>query len=164
MSSSPNPYAPPAARVADVESVQASPPLWNPGAAASWSLLFSPAFGALVQMKNWEALGEPGRALRSRNWAIASVAFFSVMTVVTMLLPDVKSMEALNRTFAIALLIGWYYADGKSQQTHVLGKFGKAYPRRGWGKPLLLGVGGMFAFMLVMGVFGFVIGMLMGVY
>ena len=52
----PNPYAPPKAEVADVGRTEVAPALWNPNAAASWSLLFSPAFGAFLHMKNWQAL------------------------------------------------------------------------------------------------------------
>ena len=48
----PNPYAPPTARVDDVATGDAAPALWNPNAAANWSLLFSPAFGAWLHMKN----------------------------------------------------------------------------------------------------------------
>ena len=53
-------YAPPTAHVDDVHAARQSavaPPLWNPGAAMAWSLLFSPIFGAFVHMKNWQALG-----------------------------------------------------------------------------------------------------------
>ena len=55
-----NPYAPPTAAVADIGTATAAPrpPLWNPGAAASWSLLLSPVFGAILHMKNWQAMGE----------------------------------------------------------------------------------------------------------
>jgi hypothetical protein len=48
-----NLYAPPKAQVADIVQGEAAPALWNPGAAASWSLLLSPAFGAFLHMKNW---------------------------------------------------------------------------------------------------------------
>jgi hypothetical protein len=65
-----NPYAPPRAAVADIDDGRASPPLWNPSAAANWSLLFSPAFGALVQMKHWEALGEPAKASAARGFLL----------------------------------------------------------------------------------------------
>jgi hypothetical protein len=45
----------------------AAPALWNPNAAANWSLLFSPMFGAWLHMKNWAALGEPERAAARRT-------------------------------------------------------------------------------------------------
>ena len=59
-----NPYSPPGAIIDDVMN---APPLWNPNAAANWSLLFSPAFGAFVHMKNWQALGEPEKAANAKT-------------------------------------------------------------------------------------------------
>jgi len=78
----PNPYAPPATNVEDVTPLQASPPLWNPRVAVNFSLLFSPVFGAIVQMKNWQALGEAERALKSRNWAIGSLVLLTLAGLV----------------------------------------------------------------------------------
>ena len=37
--------------------------LWNPDAAACWSMLFTPLFGTILVIRNWEALGEPKRAV-----------------------------------------------------------------------------------------------------
>ena len=65
-----NPYAPPQADVEPVAvETPAAPSLWNPNAAASWSLIFTPIFGAILHMKNWEALGEPQKAAGARSWA-----------------------------------------------------------------------------------------------
>jgi hypothetical protein len=69
----PNRYAPPTADVADIGRGQTAPALWNPNAAASWSVLFSPAFGAFLHMKNWQALGEPAKASAAKIWAIATL-------------------------------------------------------------------------------------------
>lgn len=153
-----NPYAPPTAEVADVQPpVQASPPLWNPNAAASWSLLLTPVFGSVVQMKNWQALGETRRAAASKAWAIGSLAFFVVMAVVGGLLADSRALDAVTRLLGFLLLIVWYYANGKSQQAYVLGKFGTGYPRKGWGKPLLLAVLALVGFIVAMGLLGFLV-------
>ena len=51
-----NPYAPPKAVVGDVFDGEVAPALWNPTAAGSWSILFSPIFGAYLHMLNWRAL------------------------------------------------------------------------------------------------------------
>ena len=61
-----NPFAPPQAEVADVPTGEAAPALWNPNAASSWSLLFSPIFGAYLHMQNWQALGQPDKAEQCR--------------------------------------------------------------------------------------------------
>jgi hypothetical protein len=62
-----NPYAPPKAAVEDVVTFEPSPALWNPNAAASWSLLFTPIFGSLLHMKNWQAMGNREKAASSKN-------------------------------------------------------------------------------------------------
>jgi len=36
--------------------------IWNPNAAANWSILFTPAFGSYLQMLNWRTLSEPAKA------------------------------------------------------------------------------------------------------
>ena len=158
----PNPYAPPGADVADIKQLDAAPALWNPRAAANWSLLFSPVFGAIVHMKNWQALGESAQADKSRAWAIGCIAFFIVVALLGGFLPESKGLDAISRALAIALLITWYYASGKSQQIHVEAKFGKTYPRRGWLKPLLFAVLALMVFILALALVGFVVGALTG--
>ena len=157
-----NPYAPPQAKVADIDQLvtgENAPALWNPNAAASWSLLFTPIFGAYLHMRNWEALGQPEKAASSKNWMIGSIVCALLLVIVPMFLPDSKGVDALGRAFGFALLITWYYAIGKSQQAFVLGKFGKTYPRRGWSKPLLAAVGAVIALFVVVFLAALVIGM-----
>jgi len=153
-----NPYAPPRAEVADVPaSLEAAPALWNPNAAASWSLLFSPIFGAVLHMKNWQSLGEVERAVSSRNWAIGSLVFFIVMTALAVFAPDERTVDRLTRLLGLALLLTWYFASARSQQHYVQERFGKDYPRKGWVKPLLLALLATIGFIAVAGVVGVLI-------
>jgi hypothetical protein len=135
-----NPYAPPKAEVSDPLQDATAPALWNPGAAANWSLLFSAAFGAFLQMQNWEALGEPGKASAAKKWFLVTLMVLAAAPVVSVLLPGNKSVDPGLRLLTIALLIGWYFSSGQSQMRIVKSRFGKLYPRRGWGKPILFGV------------------------
>jgi hypothetical protein len=122
------------------ESTGTAPPLWNPGAAASWSLLLSPTFGSILHMKNWQTMGEPEKALQSKNWAIGTFAVFAVLIVASLFVPDGKAFDAISRAIGIGLLVGWYYSIGKSQQAAVLARYGKTYPRRGWLKPIIYAI------------------------
>jgi hypothetical protein len=133
-----NPYAPPEVDVAPSVAPIAMPALWNPKAAAGWSLIFTPVFGAVLHMKNWQALGQREKAASARMWAIGSAAYLVLLTIISMALPDSKALDALTKVAGLALLIAWYYANGKAQQSHVLARFGAGYPRRGWGRPLSL--------------------------
>lgn len=158
----PNPYAPPKADVADMQTREAAPPLWNPNAAASWSLFFSPIFGAILHMKNWQAMGEPQKAAASRIWAIASAAFLVFMVLLSVWLADNKAVDALARFGGFGMLVAWYYALGKSQNAFVLARYGKDYPRKGWLKPLGIAIGAWVGFMVAAVIVGVVAGMLGG--
>jgi hypothetical protein len=118
----------------------AAPVLWNPFAAGCWSLLFTPVFGAFLHMKNWEALGEPEKARKSKGWVIGSIAFFVVLMLASLVLPDSKILDSVSRAGGFGLLFGWYYSAGKEQQTLVKERFGTGYERRGWLKPILLAI------------------------
>jgi hypothetical protein len=144
-----NPYAPPKAQVADVVGSEVAPALWNPNAAASWSLLFSPIFGAFLHMRNWEALGQPAKAAKSKIWFIGSIVVFVFITLAAFFMPDSKGLDLLARVGGFALLIAWYYGIAKSQQAFVIERFGNNYPRRGWLKPILAALGVVFALFVV---------------
>ena len=134
----PNPFAPPRSEVADVVRGEAAPPLWNPNAAASWSLLLSPAFGAFLHMKNWQALGEPDKAATAKTWFIVILFLLVGVILLSAFMPEVKALDGLSRIVSIALLLSWYFSSARSQVAFVTGRFGTNYPRRGWLKPISL--------------------------
>ena len=136
-----NPYAAPKAVVADVFETGTAPPLWNPTAAGAWSLLFSPIFGAFLHMQNWKALGRPEKATASKKWMFGSIAFFVANIFSSPFLRESGIMGNAGSLGILVLLIVWYYAIGKSQQTYVAARFGKTYPRRGWVIPLVVAFG-----------------------
>jgi hypothetical protein len=150
-----NLYAPPKSRVADVVQGEA-PALWNPGAAASWSVLLSPAFGAFLHMKNWEALGEPDKAAAAKRWAVIYIVTIVGLTVVSAFLPYNRAIPGILRLSALGLLLGWYFASGKPQMNFVKSRYGKEYPRKKWGQPILIAMG------ILLG-FGFAVGFIVGV-
>jgi len=154
-----NRYAPPKSQVSDVVSEDDAPPLWNPNAAANWSLLFSPVFGALVQMKNWQALGEDQRAASSKMWAIGIAIATVVFVVLSIFSAESRGGPDMGRSIGMVLLIAWYFASGRAQSKYVKERFGKDYPRRSWGKPLLIGFGGYIGFVGVAIIIGAVTGL-----
>ena len=147
-----NLYAPPKAPVADIVQRQAAPPLWNPGAAASWSLLFSPAFGAFIHMKNWQALGEPAKAAAAKKWAVIYLVTIVGLSVVGAFLPSNKAIPGIVRLCGFVLLVSWYFVSGKPQLEFVKSRYGKQYPRKGWAKPLLIAVGILIGAILLVGI------------
>jgi cation transport ATPase len=112
-----------------------TPALWNPNAAACWSLLFSPAFGAYLHAGNADALGREHEAKANRVWFYASIAYF-IFAMVTMFVPAIP--DRLFNWVAIALLLGWYFSIGKRQIDHVKEQWRDNYVRKPWTMPLLI--------------------------
>lgn len=148
-----NPYAAPVARVADA-GAEVAPPMWNPNAAASWSLLFTPAFGAFLHMLNWRALGDPAKAGAARTWFIVSMVMLALYLVLAVLAPSFDM-----RFIGFGYLLTWYFAAARGQAKYVKDKFGNDYPRNGWGLPLLLGIGGVFAYIVIAVILGLIVGL-----
>lgn len=147
-----NPYAPPKRTVADAEPREAAPALWNPSAAANWSLLFSPVFGAFLYMKNWQALGEPAKAFAAKVWVAVIVCALIGLPLAVTLIPGMGWLDNFASTLELVLLIAWYVGVARSQERYVKGRFGKSYPRRGWGKPLLIAFSLLFAYGFAVGI------------
>ena len=152
-----NPYAPPVAKVEDLHDGQIAPPIWNPNAAANWSLLFSPAFGAFVHMLNWDALKESEKAAAAKAWFVASLLILLVYLGLALWLADARSANSVTRSVGFVYLLVWYFAAGRSQATYVKEKFGKDYPHKPWGKPLLIAVAAFAAYAALAGVLGYIL-------
>ena len=115
--------------------------IWNPNAAASWSLPFTPAFGSYLQMLNWRTLGEPAKASSAQSWFYASLVmqFINFLMWISMGDPKVAAMAIWWVSFLY--LIIWYFAANRPQAKYVKAKFGTNYPKRPWGQALLIAVG-----------------------
>lgn len=147
-----NSYTPPKANVDDVEVAPVAneaPPLWNPSAAARWSLLLSPIFGAMLHMKNWQAMGETEKAAQSKRWVFGSVGFFVLLLAARTVLPDAKEIDLLFLGAGLGMLIAWYSLSARDQVRFITRRFGSNYPKRGWGRPLLYAPLAFFAFIAV---------------
>ena len=128
------------------------PALWNPNAAACWSLLFSPAFGAYLHARNAEVLGRVDEAKSNKVWFYVSVTYL-VFAFVTTFIPVIP--DGLFRLAAIGILLGWYFSLGKKQIKYVKETWQDSYERKRWKKPLLIAFGcsiGMFVALFVVAV------------
>jgi len=120
-------------------------PIWNPNAACNWSLFLSPAFGAYIHSLNWMTLNEPARARSANVWFLVSL----LMTTMLSLLPlaGVGAQEA--RSLALVYLLIWYFAAGRPQARYVKERLGTDYPRKAWGKPLLVAIALFLAYVVI---------------
>jgi heme/copper-type cytochrome/quinol oxidase subunit 2 len=119
-----NPYAAPTSNL-QPKTAESAPSLWNPDAAGAWSLLFTPIFGSVLVMRNWQAIGEDAEVRKAKIWLGVSV----VMVIAGLFVPGL----------ALAYLIGWYFGWQKSQTKYVESRWQKSYPHKGWMVPLLIG-------------------------
>jgi len=138
--------------VADLSADLEPPLLWNPNAAANWSLLFSPAFGSFLHMKNWEALGEPVKAAAAKRWFVITLVALVGLVCANVVFPTSKLVAASIRPVGLVLLLAWYFGSARAQVAYVKTKFGKSYPRRGWLKPLAIAVLALVVLVVVMSV------------
>lgn len=106
---------------------EAEPELWNPNAAALWSLLFSPIFGAWLHAKNWKALGDDQKAMMSM--LVVAIGFILIGIAAFVQPTWIKGAGG-------GYLVAWYVVLGRQQIDQVKERFGNDYPRRGWLLPL----------------------------
>lgn len=137
--------------------LEPSPAIWNPNAAANWCLLFTPAFGAYLNMLNWRALGESEREAASRKWFYFSIGLMVFYVLLALLVGNEKASEGITRLIAFVFLLTWYFSSGRTQAKYVKERFGNDYLRKPWGKALGYGIGGLLGYFLL----SFIVGMLM---
>ena len=131
-----NPFEPPKAALDVAVTPEAAPALWNPDAAGAWSLLFSPIFGSVLVRKNWQALGDADKARTGAIWLGVSI----LMLLVTI----------FAGVLGFLYIIVWYFLWQRPQAQYISERWGKDYPRKGWGIPLLAALGVYIAVVVVL--------------
>lgn len=136
------------------------PALWNPNAAACWSLLFSPAFGAFIHARNAEVLGRIDEAKSNKVWYYVSLGYIAFV-LVSMFIPAIP--DVVFRGAAIGLLVGWYSSLGKNQIRYVKNTLQNGYQRKSWSKPLLIAFGCLGGFLAAVVTFGAIAASIFGI-
>lgn len=121
-------------------STATTPKLWNPTAAANWSLLFTPILGAWLHAKNWQELNQADRAKKSMIWVYVGFVFLPAV----LLLQDGYVGPAPSLMFVIA----WYFSSAKGQVKYIK-ENNIQYQKKAWGKPLLIGLAGLVFYVAV---------------
>ncbi|MCG2584282.1 hypothetical protein [Massilia sp. TS11] len=134
--------------------------LWNPNAAACWSLFLTPAFGAYLHMRNWEAMNDPKAAMLARRWFQASLAVLAMNLLLGMVFEESRAIDAFLRLFGLAYLLTWYFSHGRVQVRHVQDVYGDDYVRQPWGRVFGYALLGVLAYFGV----AFIVGMLSALY
>ncbi len=131
-----NPYETPKSHSADAFFPEDGRAIWNPNAAANWSLLFSPAFGAYLHARNAERLGRHDEAKSNQRWFYGSLIFLGV-SFFSAFVPAIS--DAPFRLGGLVILLTWYFSVAKKQAAFVRQTFGAGYQKRSLLPPLLIG-------------------------
>jgi hypothetical protein len=91
-------------------------------------------------MLNWRALGEAGRASGAKGWFIAGLCMLALYVLIGIGVADERVADGASRGLALLYLLTWYFVAARAQARYVKERWGGDYPRKGWGKPLLIGV------------------------
>ncbi len=131
--------------------------LWNPTVAACWSVVFTPAFGAWLLMRNWEVLGDKRHAAQARKWFAFSVGLLAVRLVSGALNARLNKLSDLLMWFSWGYLAVWWMAAAAPQARLVRSRFGADFPRHGWDYALLLALAGGIAYQLLSAILGWLV-------
>lgn len=112
--------------------------LWNPNAAANWSLVFTPVFGGIIHYLNWQKIGDSSKARVSLIW----------VGVVTVILILNAVVEANLQFLFLVVLFAWYFSMARKQVNFVKENL-PGYKKKSWRMPLRNAVGAMIAYTLV---------------
>lgn len=128
--------------------------LWNPRAAAWWSVLLTPAFGATIHALNWKAMGEQMRYRFSLFWAMGSLSLFAIYPALRSVGVTDGVANNWTRIVTVSYLVLWYALSGRLQVAEVKAAYGGEYPRRSWIKAFVATAGAIVALLLVITILG----------
>lgn len=122
------------------EEVPSVPELYNPAAAAAWSLLFTPVFGAWCILQNCKSLNDRRGVSRARQW----IAGLTAVMILLMFLPS----NLMDKLGSCLLLLIWLWGHWRPHA----GKIGETVPeyrKKGWLRPIFCVCGLLFLIALL---------------
>jgi hypothetical protein len=127
--------------------------LWNPSAVACWSVIFTPAFGAFLLMRNWEALGDVRQAAAARKWFVFGMGLLVVRLLSGAVNTRLNTESNLVHWAGWLYLLAWWVLEAAPQARLVRRRLGADFPRQAWDYALLLAVMAGFAYQLAAAAF-----------
>lgn len=125
------------------------PLLWSPLATVALSFLFTPVFGAAVQMLNWRALHEVGHARSSFWWCMAGCVILLLNPGLALIQTDTRVLDSCTATLMLLYMTGWLFLSAGTQIRYVRRHFPQGYGHRSWKRilPLTLAACAFYLFM-----------------
>ena len=129
-----------------------APALWNPTIVSALSAIFSPVFGSILVLLNWQALGIKEKIRSALLWLTISIIMLVVIFYDYWPLPSPLFQVFLYLTY----LIVWYFYLVKPQANYINEHWKQAYTRRGgfWQLLIPMVLGGTTTFPFNYRVFG----------
>lgn len=124
--------------------------LWNPNAAANWSLLFTPVFGSYLQMKNWKALGELQKVENAKKWLLVSIIVILLLNFGAYLIEaDPEQFATRAKSLGLLYIIIWYFSFAKNQSKYVKETLNDHYHKKSWVLPLIISTVILFIYVFI---------------
>lgn len=114
--------------------------LWNPDAAALWSLLFTPLFGSVLIWLNARRLADANLLWMARWWLLASALLTGSLLTVPPLADDPQAAQGHLRLLLAGYVPLWYFLGVRPQSQQVIARHGRGHARRDMVWPVLLGL------------------------
>ncbi|MCC6072828.1 hypothetical protein ACFSQU_13780 [Massilia sp. GCM10020059] len=111
-------------------------PLWSPVGIVLWSVLFTPAFGAWLQMYNYRRLGDDAAAAVAWRWCLGGLAVLGWNALASAIGQRLGLDTPLFDWVNGVVFLAWVWATLPGHSRAV----GPAYARRGWDSVVVLGL------------------------
>jgi hypothetical protein len=92
------------------------------------------------------------------KWVYAGIVLLVFYLVIGFFVSDKKAVDGIGRLAGLIYLVSWYRGSAKTQAKYVKERFETSYPRKSWGKPLLIAVGCMLGFFVLSVLIGIFLG------
>lgn len=126
--------------------------LWNPKAAAQWSVAFTPLFGAYIHMCNWKAMGEYRMASLSKTWIGMSLLVQCLILLLAVYFPSPQNFIFIGSGFiaGFVFFLVWYFYAARRQAIYIANNFGNDYQRNPWTEVLLMALAVWLTFLFLL--------------
>jgi hypothetical protein len=121
--------------------------LWSTAGIAAWSLLFTPAFGAWLQMYNWRRMGDAARAGRAWYWCLGGLAVLGWNAIAYAIGARLGLDSMLFGWVSVALYAAWMIDTWPAHAQAVGKEWHARRVPRAWDSVVVLGLAAALAYL-----------------
>ena len=132
--------------MAENNTTNSAPALWNPMWAILLSFIFTPVFGGIVCGLNWRAMGKEELSVRSFSFMRSTLFIMVLYIFAEPMLRGIPYTQYVLLAIMVGLWLVWTFTDGIKQLRYVNDTYGEDYEHKMWAKCISWGVGGWVAY------------------